>query len=126
MDLTTIAFGVLVGLALSRLVNFFIGLGKVLIWLQDAEKTALQLLFSAAESASYIQNMKYEQMERLGVDVEQIKLQKQIDDEIYRTWRETAILSLLNSYTERFSKNRTFYDWESAIKAYNKINEREK
>lgn len=122
MDTVSIFFGVLCGLAISRPINYLVGLGKVLAWLQVAEKTAILLLQQSASASKKVNELKYKQMEDGGFSQRQIDIQRGLDENLMESWAKSSVTNLLNSYSDRFRATIPYYDWATALNHLEKLN----
>ena len=121
MDYYSLFVGFLIGTLGCHALYFVWDLGKIVIYIREAEKSALVMLASVAESISYIQAIKYKTMEELELPANLIKTTKNVDDYNFTAWKNSAVSSLLASYPRRFKHLPRYVDWATAMKVLNTI-----
>lgn len=121
MSFFEVVFGFALGMAAHRIFWSFIGLGKIGIYMKDAEYHSLMMLVSVAESISYITQIKHNMMIDLKFPDSEVKLTKNMDEHNFKKWKETAIHSLKSAYPVEFRYISSYEDWESALVFLDKI-----
>lgn len=112
------------GAATYRLVSAFIELGQIGLYVREAEKNALVMLATVAESIAYIQTIKYNTMKELELSENTIKITKNVDDYNFDKWKNAAISNLLAAYPEKYRSFTRYVDWATAMVLLNKIYKR--
>jgi hypothetical protein len=113
--------GFVIGATVYRIVSSIIDLGQIGLYIREAEKHALVMLATSAESIAYIQTIKYNTMKDLGMAENLIKTTKNVDDFNFDKWTNAAISSLLAAYPERFRGFPRYVDWATGMDVLNKI-----
>ena len=121
MPFFEVVFGFVLGMAAHRIFWSFIGLGKIGIYMKDAEYHSLMMLVSVAESISYITQIKHNMMIDLKFPDSEVKLTKNMDEHNFKKWKETAIHSLKSAYPVEVRYISSYEDWESALVFLDKI-----
>ena len=80
-------------------------------FVKETTDQVVLLLISCAQDAAFVKKMKYETMETMNIDPEQIKLLKKIDEETFNAWRDMAFMKMMQVYPEQYKKILTQYDW---------------
>ena len=111
----------MIGATVYRIVSSIIDLGQIGLYIREAEKHALVMLATSAESIAYIQTIKYNTMKDLGMTENLIKTTKNVDDFNFDKWKNAAISSLLAAYPERFRGVPRYVDWATGMDVLNKI-----
>lgn len=109
------------GVFVYRVLSSFIELGQIGLYIREAEKNALVMLSSAAESIAYIQSIKYITMKELDLPENTIKTTKNVDDYYFNAWKNAAVSNLLAAYPEKYKSFARYVDWETAMKMLDKI-----
>jgi len=109
------------GVFVYRVLSSFIELGQIGLYIREAEKNALVMLSSAAESIAYIQSIKYITMKELDLPENTIKTTKNVDDYYFDAWKNAAVSNLLAAYPEKYKSFARYVDWGTAMKTLDKI-----
>tara|TARA_Y100001963_G_scaffold6443_1_gene8320 strand:+ start:670 stop:984 length:315 start_codon:yes stop_codon:yes gene_type:complete len=96
-------------------------LGQTGLYVREAEKNALVMLATVAESVAYIQSIKYRAMEEMGVPDHTIRLTKNVDDYNFTAWKNAAVSNLLAAYPEKYRNIARYVDWKTGMKMLNQI-----
>jgi len=121
VDYFSLSIGFLVGAAACHVLYFIWDLGQIGLYLREAEKSALVMLATTAESIAYIQMIKYQTMKDLELPENLLKTTKNVDDYNFNSWKNSAVSNLLAAYPERFRKLPRYVDWATAMKVLNEI-----
>jgi len=121
MDWSVFFIGFFSGVLVYRVLSSFMELGQVGLYIREAEKNALVMLSSVAESIAYIQTVKYVAMEEFGLSDNTIKTTKNVDDYNFNAWKNAAVSNLLAAYPEKYKFFARYVDWESAMSMLDKI-----
>ena len=98
MDWLILFIGFFSGVLVHRVLSSFMELGQTGLYVREAEKNALVMLATVAESVAYIQSVKYRVMEEMEVPDHTIKLTKNVDDYNFTAWKNAAVSNLLAAY----------------------------
>ncbi len=116
--------GFFAGFLICYVLSFIWDLAGVHRYVSEAEKSALIMLASTAESISYIQAIKYQAMKDLELPENTVKMTKNVDDYNFTAWKNSAVSNLLAAYTENFKKFPNYVDWKTAMKLLDDIYKR--
>jgi hypothetical protein len=70
---------------------------------------------------AFIKKIKYETMETMDIDPEQIKLLKKIDEQTFSAWRDIAFLKMMDIYPKQYKKILNRYDWTKITKSVDEL-----
>jgi hypothetical protein len=121
MDWLLFFIGFFSGVLVYRVLSSFIEMGQTGLYVREAEKNALVMLATSAESIAYIQSIKYRAMEEMEVPEHTIKLTKNVDDYNFTAWKNAAVSNLLAAYPEKYRKMARYVDWKTGMSMLNKI-----
>ena len=121
MDWLLFFIGFFSGVLVHRVLSSFMELGQTGLYVREAEKNALVMLATVAESVAYIQSIKYRVMEEMEVPDHTIKLTKNVDDYNFTAWKNAAVSNLLAAYTEKYRNMSRYVDWKTGMKMLNQI-----
>jgi hypothetical protein len=121
MDWLLYFIGFFSGVLVYRVLSSFIEMGQTGLYVREAEKNALVMLATVAESVAYIQSIKYRVMEEMEVPDHTIKLTKNVDDYNFTAWKNSAVSNLLAAYPEKYRKMARYIDWKTGMKMLNQI-----
>ena len=121
MDWLLLFIGFFSGVLVYRVLSSFIEMGQTGLYVREAEKNALVMLATVAESVAYIQSIKYRVMEEMEVPDHTIKLTKNVDDYNFTAWKNAAVSNLLAAYPEKYRKMARYIDWKTGMKMLNQI-----
>ena len=121
MDYFSLFVGFLLGIATLQVLYFTWDLGTIGLYVKEAEKGALIMLASTAESIAYIQAIKYQTMKDLEIPQYFLKTTKNVDDYNFISWMHSAVSNLLAAYPERFKSLPQYVDWNTAMKVLDQI-----
>ena len=121
MDWLLFFIGFFSGVIVYRVLSSFMELGQTGLYVREAEKNALVMLATVAESVAYIQSIKYRVMEEMEVPDHTIKLTKNVDDYNFTAWKNAAVSNLLAAYPEKYRNMARYVDWKTGMKMLNQI-----
>tara|TARA_R110000796_G_scaffold248539_1_gene375383 strand:- start:1007 stop:1390 length:384 start_codon:yes stop_codon:yes gene_type:complete len=121
MDWLLFFIGFFSGVLVYRVLSSFMELGQTGLYVREAEKNALVMLATVAESVAYMQSIKYRVMEEMEVPDHTIKLTKNVDDYNFTAWKNAAVSNLLAAYPEKYRKMARYVDWKTGMSMLNKI-----
>ena len=121
MDLFSASIGFLFGLIVYKMASTFLDAGQLTSYIQEAEKSSLVMLATAAEAIAYIQTIKYNKMKELEVSDNTIIMTKNIDDYNFQAWKNSAISNLLAAFPGYYKQNTMYIDWDTAMNFLDKI-----
>tara|TARA_B100000131_G_scaffold305036_1_gene330622 strand:+ start:697 stop:1098 length:402 start_codon:yes stop_codon:yes gene_type:complete len=105
-------FGIIVANLISRLASFVRGY----VMVRQVEADCLSLLNSAAHDMSFVKNMRKNALEGLVLTANQIKIQNNLDEYSFKTWKQLAINNFIANYPDKFRRLLSFNDWDGAMK----------
>ena len=121
MDNFSLIIAFLIGVLSHRVLSSIWDLGQIGLYIREAEKNALVMLATVAESVAYIQTVKYNVMKENDVPESTIKLTKNVDDYNFAAWKNSAVSNLLAAYPKKYSGIPRYVDWASAMKFLDKV-----
>lgn len=121
MDWLLYFIGFFSGVLVYRVLSSFMELGQTGLYVREAEKNALVMLATVAESVAYMQSIKYRVMEEMEVPDHTIKLTKNVDDYNFTAWKNAAVSNLLAAYPEKYRKMARYVDWKTGMNMLNQI-----
>ena len=121
MDWLLFFIGFFSGVLVYRVLSSFMELGQTGLYVREAEKNALVMLATVAESVAYIQSIKYRVMEEMEVPDHTIKLTKNVDDYNFTAWKNAAVSNLLAAYPEKYRNMARYVDWKTGMNMLNQI-----
>jgi len=121
MDWLLFFIGFFSGVLVYRVLSSFMELGQTGLYVREAEKNALVMLATVAESVAYMQSIKYRVMEEMEVPDHTIKLTKNVDDYNFTAWKNAAVSNLLAAYPEKYRKMARYVDWKTGMNMLNQI-----
>mgnify|MGYP003126292965 FL=1 len=121
MDWLLLFIGFFSGVLVYRVLSSFMELGQTGLYVREAEKNALVMLATVAESVAYMQSIKYRVMEEMEVPDHTIKLTKNVDDYNFTAWKNAAVSNLLAAYPEKYRKMARYVDWKTGMNMLNQI-----
>ena len=96
-------------------------LGHLYNFVKETTDSIVMILISCSQDVAFIKKMKYETMETMAIDEEQIKLLKKIDEETFNAWRDMAYLKMLQVYPKQYKKILSGYDWSKITKSVDEL-----
>ena len=90
-------------------------------FVKDTTDQVVLLLISVVQDTAFIKKMKYETMETMDIDPEQIKLLKKIDEETFNAWRDMAFMKMMQVYPKQYKKILTQYNWDKITKSVDEL-----
>lgn len=109
------------GFVTHRVLAGLYDLGQIGLYIREAEKSALIMLATVAESVAYIQQIKLSTMEDLKLSENTIKITRSIDDYNFDAWKNSAVSNLLSAYPEKYKNHKRYVDWAGAMDFLDKI-----
>ena len=121
MDWLIFFIGLFSGIFIRGVLSSFMDIGRIGLYIREAEKNALVMLATAAESIAFIQSIKYRAMKDMGIPEATIKSTKNIDDYNFSAWKNSAVSKLLAAYPEKFKGLKRYVDWNTAMDFLDKV-----
>ena len=121
MDWLIFFIGLFSGIFIRGVLSSFMDIGRIGLYIREAEKNALIMLATAAESIAFIQSIKYRAMKDMGISEATIKLTKNIDDYNFSAWKNSAVSKLLAAYPENFKGLKRYVDCNTAMDFLDKV-----
>jgi len=115
MDWFIFFIGFFSGFLIYSIFGAILDLGRLGLYIREAEKNALLMLATSSESIAFIQSIKYRTMKEMGVPEQTILATKNIDDYNFTAWKNSAISKLLAAYPEKFKAFKRYVDWKTAM-----------
>ena len=106
------------GFFIARVISGALNLVQGFTALKQAEFDCLRILGSAAEATAFLQQTRKQIIEDPEVANEiknQLKIQSNIDEYVFNTWKKTTIENLILIYPIRFRRSLKFSDWPTAM-----------
>lgn len=106
--------GIIVANVTSRLAAFV----RDYVMVRQVEIDCLSLLGSTVHDMNFVKNMRKNAIDGLvlPITVNQIKVQNNLDEYSFKTWKQLAINNFKANYPDKFRKQLSFDDWEGAMK----------
>ena len=89
--------------------------------IQNFNEQSLKMLGTVAEDVGFIRAIKYSYMVDSGLNDEQIKQIKDIDDRAFFMWKNTCVAHMLSNCPRNFRNYLKYHDWASAMKELDKL-----
>ena len=105
----------ILGISASRIFDVYQTNLHLVRTVREAERSCLIMLATAAESVAYIQSIKFSTMEQMGIEENTIKLTKNVDDQNFKQWKQSAINNLHSAYPDNFKNIPKYYSWKQAM-----------
>ena len=121
MDWLVFFIGLFSGFLLYGVLSSFMDLGRFGLYVREAEKNALVMLATVAESVAFIQSIKYKTMKEMGTPEHTIRATKNIDDYNFTAWKNAAVSKLLAAYPEKYKNLTRYVDWKTAMDLLDKV-----
>ena len=96
-------------------------IGHTYTFVKETTDQIVMLLISCAQDVSFIKKMKYETMETMDIDQEQIKLLKKIDKQTFDAWRDVCYLKMMQVYPKQYVKILNNYNWDKITKSVDEL-----
>jgi len=94
--------------------SLFFGYGKVINFAQDALNQTLKLLILIMEDMAYMREIKYQHMYSSGTPEETIETVKQIDEQVFNSWKVIVIHKFVSIYPKNLRGIIKFTTWQEA------------
>ena len=113
--MASILIGIFAGFFLRGIYNKFT-VSKVAIALfREAELSCLHMLVMTYEDFHYLKEKKSMMMSQMGVEENEIKMVKNVDEQNIANWQRTAINKFLLAVPPRFRQTIPYRTWRGAI-----------
>jgi hypothetical protein len=113
--LASILIGIFAGFFLRGIYNKHTVSKIELVLFKEIELYCLQLLVMTHEDYVYLKEKKAMMMHKMGVDENEIKLVRNVDDANIAKWQHTAINKFLLAIPPRFKKYIEYRNWKGAM-----------
>ena len=100
-----------------------IDIGHTYTFVKETTDQVVMLLISCSHDVAFMKKIKYETMESMDIDKEQIKLLKSIDKQTFDAWRDVCYLKMLQVYPKQYAKILNGYDWSKITKSVDELYE---
>ena len=121
MMLAAILIGIFAGFFLRGIYNKHFVSKLELAMFREIELNCLQLLIMTHEDYIYLKEKKAMMMHKMGVDENEIKVVKNVDDANISKWQHVAINKFLLAVPPRFKKHLGYRDWRGAMRYLHKF-----
>ncbi len=119
--LASILIGLFAGFFLRGVYNkHFVSKAEIALF-KEVELHCLRILIMAHEDYAYLKEKKSMMMHKMGVEENEIKMTKNIDDANIAKWQHTSINKFLLAIPPRFKKLVEYRDWRGAMTYLNKF-----
>jgi len=81
----------------------------------------VMLMISISQDIAFIKKIKYETLETLNMEEDQIELLKKIDKKTFDAWRDMSLLKIMQVYPKAYSKILTHYNWDKVTKSMDEL-----
>jgi len=115
----------LAGAVTMQLLSKLIGYSQVVILLREVSFQILKLIGSTVEDVAFIKAKKFELLRSTGMSEEEIEAYRRIDEQTFNNWKASVIIKLIAHYPSHYRKMLGFYDWAGAMRALDKVYEKE-
>ena len=119
--LISILFGIFAGFFLRGIYNNYIVSNIELVLFKEIELHCLQLLIMTHEDFEYLKEKKSMMMHKMGVDENEIKIVRNVDEANIVKWQHTSINKFLLAIPPRFKQYIEYRDWRGAIAYLHKL-----
>ena len=113
--LVSILFGIFAGFLLRGVYNKHMVSRVELILFKEIELYCLQLLIMTHEDFVYLKEKKTMMMHKMGVEENEIKIVRNVDEANIVKWQHTSINKFLLAIPPRFKKYVEYRDWRGAM-----------
>ena len=116
-----ILFGIFAGFLLRGIYNSAFISKTELILFKEIEIYCLRLLIVTYEDYVYLKEKKMMMMHKMGVEENEIKMVKNVDDANIKKWQHTSISKFLLAIPPRYRRYVEYRDWRGAMAYLNKF-----
>lgn len=116
-----ILFGIFAGFLLRGIYNSAFISKTELILFKEIEIYCLRLLIVTYEDYVYLKEKKMMMMHKMGVEENEIKMVKNVDDANIKKWQHTSISKFLLAIPPRYRGYVEYRDWRGAMAYLNKF-----
>lgn len=113
--LAAILFGIFAGFFLRGVYNKYMISKVELILFKEIELYCLQLLIMTHEDFVYLKEKKSMMMHKMGIEENEIKVVRNIDNANIEKWQHTAINKFLLAMPPRFKGHIEYRTWKGAM-----------
>lgn len=103
------------GALAHKIGSLWIGYGKVLRFAQDGLNQTLKLLTLIMEDVAFMREVKYQHMKRTGSTDEQIDTVREIDEQVFNSWKIIVIHKFVSIYPRSMRGILKFSTWQQAV-----------
>ena len=116
-----ILFGIFAGFLLRGIYNSTFISKAELILFKEIEVHCLRLLIITYQDYVYLKEKKAMMMHKMGVEENEIKMVKNVDEANIKRWQHTSINKFLLTIPPRFKRHVEYRDWRGAMAYLNKF-----
>ena len=119
--IASILIGIFAGFFLRGVYNkHFVSKVEIVLF-KEVELHCLRILIMAYEDYIYLKEKKSMMMHKMGVEENEIKMTKNIDDANIAKWQHVSINKFLLAIPPRFKRFVEYRDWRGAMAYLNKF-----
>ena len=116
-----ILFGIFAGFLLRGIYNSTFISKAELILFKEIEVHCLRLLIITYEDYVYLKEKKAMMMHKMGIEENEIKMVKNVDEANIKRWQHTSINKFLLAIPPRFKRHVEYRYWRGAMAYLNKF-----
>ena len=90
-------------------------------FVKETTDQVVMLLISCSQDVAFMKKMKYETMESMDIDEDQIELLKKIDKQTFDAWRDICYLKMMQVFPKQYSKILSGYNWDKITKSVDEL-----
>ena len=103
-----------------------LSLAHSVLFFEKAHTQSLKILGMVTEDLFFVRALKYTDLHKAGVGIEQIKKYKTIDDRIYEQWKMSTLNRLNSAVPDSLKGRYTHESWDTALRSLDEIFKKEK
>lgn len=120
MDIWTSAFLFIAGIWAHKLGSYLLMYGKKVAFFNDTTFAGLRMFKFVNDSITSLNKIKYDEMEKQGIEKEKLFATMEEDDNMLTLWREIAIHGIKQMLPVRMRTILTFTTWDQAMRLLTK------
>jgi len=90
-------------------------------FVKETTDQVVMLLISCSQDVAFMKKMKYETMESMDIDEDQIELLKKIDKQTFDAWRDICYLKMIQVFPKQYAKILSGYNWDKITKSVDEL-----
>ena len=120
MDIWTCAFLFGAGVLAHKLGSYLLMYGKRVAFFNDGAFAGLRMFKFVNDSVENLNNLKYKEMEKQGMEKEKIFETMKEDDDVLSLWRDIAINGIKQMLPSGMRSMLNFTTWDQAMRLLSK------